>query len=100
MVIRRENRSRNMASNETMEAYDEEESLTFSQLHTPLSQNPSKSPLDVSRVQKINLSGRLSICDSCKLYSLHVRMCTRCLVLLYCLKKDSVYTLCSTHLHS
>ena len=43
-----------MASDETMEAYgSDEESLAFSQLHTPLTQNPSKSPLDVSYVISI-----------------------------------------------
>lgn len=51
LSIRRENFSRKMASdvNETMDTREsDEESLDFTQLNTPLSQNPSKSPLDVS----------------------------------------------------
>ena len=50
-----------MASDETMYGSDDENSLAFSQLHTPFSQNPSKSPLDVSCASKINLLFYLSL---------------------------------------
>ena len=82
-IIRRENRSRKMASDETMEAYgSDEESLAFSQLHTPLTQNPSKSPLDVSYVIKISVGVLVSrsLFLAYIAHSVHVHISVFCIV--------------------
>ena len=98
MIIRRE-RFRAMASDETMEGYgSDEDSLAFSQLHTPLTQNPSKSPLDVSYILKNHLSRRFSI------YLVHCAFCisARPCILHYCVKHsvEHFLALCLTQLHN